>query len=141
MPMTHLYTIMCDDVRQENNGKFILIGMYSGGMTVPMIPISPPVLTFYVAVEIDRPGDYPFRMKLIHLETGKSIVDGSGQMQAQRPGRGQLIIPFRNLEFQAMGSYTFSIQMSDSNEPLVVYQFDVILRIPQRPQQQPRPGY
>lgn len=32
-------TIFCDQVRVENNGKFILIGTYTGGMTVSSFPV------------------------------------------------------------------------------------------------------
>src|SRR5260370_118196 len=30
MAFTHRYTLMCDEVRVENNGKLIIIGMYTG---------------------------------------------------------------------------------------------------------------
>ena len=38
MALEHKYTVMCDEVRVENNGKFLIIGMYAGHMTVPQLP-------------------------------------------------------------------------------------------------------
>lgn len=32
------YAILCDDIRQENNGKLIIIGMYSGDILVSNLP-------------------------------------------------------------------------------------------------------
>jgi hypothetical protein len=42
------YTIFCDDVRQEDNGKLLLIGVYAGVMFVPSFPFAAPRLTFRV---------------------------------------------------------------------------------------------
>ncbi len=28
MPITHQYTILCDEVRREDNGKLLVVGMY-----------------------------------------------------------------------------------------------------------------
>lgn len=43
-------TIFCDDIRREDNGKLLLIGMYVGGMTVvgpaPHIPTLAMFLTY-----------------------------------------------------------------------------------------------
>ena len=38
-------TIFCDDVRTENTGKEIAIGIYPGQLTLPVIPFVIPVLT------------------------------------------------------------------------------------------------
>ena len=32
-------SLLCDDVRQENNGKFLLIGLFDG-ITVPKLPVA-----------------------------------------------------------------------------------------------------
>ena len=32
MAMKHLYTLMCDEVRVENNGKLMIIGVYTPDM-------------------------------------------------------------------------------------------------------------
>jgi len=39
----NIYTIFCDDVRQEISGKFILIGVYSGDMNVNNGPATVPL--------------------------------------------------------------------------------------------------
>jgi hypothetical protein len=45
------YTIFCDDLRREANGKALYIGVYAGSIIVPFIPIG---LTSLVAMVIYR---------------------------------------------------------------------------------------
>jgi hypothetical protein len=50
------YTIFCDDLRREVNGKAIYIGVYAGAIVVPFVPIG---LTSLVAMVTyrERPGE------------------------------------------------------------------------------------
>jgi len=34
------YAIICDDIRREDNGKLIIIGVYGSDITVPVYPVS-----------------------------------------------------------------------------------------------------
>ena len=47
-----LSAIVCDDVREENNGKEILIGVYSGTIAVQEIPSPPLPLRCWVNLRI-----------------------------------------------------------------------------------------
>lgn len=49
-------TIFCDDIRKEANGKFILIGMYTGGMTFSVPP--PQVISLALLMTYVEPRDY-----------------------------------------------------------------------------------
>ena len=135
MAMKHLYTIMCDEVREEKNGKLMIIGMYTPDMSVPQIPFQVRTLTFFTVVESDVPGDFAFRMKLCHLETGKAIMEANGGIQIKRPGKCTLIAPLPSIQFQAVGPYTFSVNLTETKETLLVHQFSVLLRIPKQRQE------
>ena len=37
------YAILCDDIRKEDNGKMMLIGIYSGDILVPTFPSKLPL--------------------------------------------------------------------------------------------------
>jgi hypothetical protein len=37
--ITVKHVVVCDDIRREDNGKEILIGVYSGGIIVPQFPV------------------------------------------------------------------------------------------------------
>ena len=127
MAIKHLYTLMCDDVRVENNGKIIIVGLYLPDIGVSQIPAVLPTLNFFVAVEADRPGSLSFKMKMNHLETGKTLLDGGGQLEIKKPGMGSLMIPIRNVQFLEFGAYAFSVQLEEERDPLCVFQFSVQL--------------
>jgi hypothetical protein len=133
------YTIICDEVRQENNGKFIVIGVYNGTITIPQIPFMLPSLTFFQSLESDRLGMLNVRLKLQHLETGKNLVEGMGAVNFLRPGAGVNALRLQNVGFTAAGTYNFVLEIEGQKDPIIV-PFDVMLVIPQPQFQQPMPG-
>ncbi len=138
MAITQRFSVVCDDVRQENNGKYIIVGMYTPDMAVSQLPFVLPILTFLVWLESDRPGGFPFRMKLEHLETGKVLADGMGMANFQKPGVGISAIRLGGIQFSSPGAYTFSMQFDGQPEKLLT-QFAVILNI--APSTNPRQNF
>jgi len=130
------YTIICDEVRQEINGKFIIIGVYQGTITIPQIPFILPSLTFFQVLDGDRPGMWNVRMKLQHLESGKNVFEGMGAVNFQRSGQGVSALRFPNVPLLAAGPYNFVQEIEGQSDPIVTA-FDVLLVIPQQPQQVP----
>ena len=126
------YTIICDEVRQENNGKFIILGVYMGTITIPQIPFVLPSLTFFQLLESDRVGMFNVRMKLQHLETGKNLVEGMGGINIVRPGQAINALRLPNVPLIAAGTY-FVIEIEHERNPIIV-PFDVMLVIPQQHQ-------
>ena len=55
----HVFTIFCDDIRQEIGGKLSDIGVYGGQMFVPSFPITLPKLC--LVMSMITPVDTPFR--------------------------------------------------------------------------------
>ena len=53
--LTILSAVICDDIRMENNGKELLIGVYSGTIAVHAIPSSPLPLRCWVNLKIEGP--------------------------------------------------------------------------------------
>jgi hypothetical protein len=45
--------IVCDDIRREDNGKEIIIGVYSGSIVVPQFPATL-LLSLWVGLEAPR---------------------------------------------------------------------------------------
>ena len=59
------YSIFCDDIRNEDNGKAIFIGVYSGAMIVPSFPTTLP--SFCIALTILTPLERPFEKMRIRI--------------------------------------------------------------------------
>jgi len=135
--ITHRYTIVCDEVRKEDNGKILVIGMYMGNIAVPQIPFSLPSLTFLQVLDSDRPGHFSMRLRVQHLETGNTLVDGHGGMMFQQPGVAVMPIRFGNIAFQAVGTYNFIVEVEGQQLEPIITSFVVTLNIPQQGQIQP----
>lgn len=133
MPVSHKFSLICDEVRREDNGKFMIIGLYTPNVAVPQIPFVLPSLTFFNYLQADTAGEWDIRFRLTHLETGRNLAQGGGRIGARTPS--PLVLPLRlgNVQLQAVGPYTFSLEVDSLAEP-IVQTFDVILRIPQPPQ-------
>jgi hypothetical protein len=131
--ITSKYILVCDEVRQENTGKFLIIGLYTPDMTVPQLPFLLPHLTFFVALETDRPGNYGFRLQLQHLDSGARLADGMGGFGVLRPGMAVFPIRMQNIQIAASGSYMLSISIDGEREPITT-SFNVILNIPAQQQ-------
>ena len=89
MAITHKYTVMCDEIRREDSGKFFLIGVYSDAMLSISFPFTIPGLTFFMKLESDRTGAWSVRMQLQHLDSGEKLVEALGAISFLRPGRSE----------------------------------------------------
>ncbi len=118
--ITHKYTIVCDEVRTEDNGKLIVLGMYNGGsILVPRLPFQLPSLTFLMVLESEGEGRWPLTLKLTHLETGTVIADGHGSAQFLKPGTASVPIKLAPLKFTKEGAYDFFVQLNGLDQPVI----------------------
>jgi hypothetical protein len=133
MAITLKYTLVCDDVRQENNGKLLIIGLYTPNIAAFQIPMALPSLSFLQAVETDRPGQFTFRLQLQHLESGHQTAEARGVLNFVQPGYGINVVRFSNVLIDRLGTYNVILTVEDQREPIMT-SFDVMLVTP--PQQQ-----
>lgn len=126
MAITHRYTLICDDVRQENNGKLIIIGLYTPNVMAFQIPMSLPSLSFLQMMESDRPGQYTFRLQLQHLESGHQTAEARGILTFVQPGLGINVVRFNNVLIDRLGTYNLILTVEDHHDPFVT-SFDIML--------------
>jgi hypothetical protein len=146
MALAHQYTLICDDVRQENNGKFLILGMYTGNITVTQLPFGLPTLTFFQMLMADRLGGYTVRVQLQNVESGRVLAQAIVMMEVNQAPNGLpvpvLNIPkFGNVLFDRAGAYSLNVTIDGQADPIIV-PFDVVLNIQMGPQagQPPQPG-
>jgi hypothetical protein len=136
MAITHKYTIMCDEMRREDNGKLLLIGVYQEAMLSPQFPFALPGLTFFMKLDSDRPGSWSIRMRLEHLDSGEKIIEALGALTFQRPGPGINPVHLPPLQFKAPGVYHFVLEIEGQKDP-ILYEFSVGLQGQVLPGNQP----
>jgi len=138
MALTQQYTLVCDDVRQENNGKFIILGMYMGNITVTQLPFALPVLTFFQSLLADRLGGYTVRVQLQNVETGRILAQAIAMMEVNQAPTGLPVtvlnvVRFANVLFDRAGAYSLNVAIDGQHDPIIV-PFDVVLNIQIAPQ-------
>jgi uncharacterized protein DUF6941 len=133
MAITARYILMADDIRREDSGKIIIMGMYTPDMTVMQIPFVMPTLAFFLNLESDRPGNFRFSTRITHQDTGNVVpqTDGMGMLAVTNPQQaGIAAVKFVGVTFNAPGLYSFSLEIDGQREP-IVSTFNVQLVIPQ----------
>ena len=105
--------LLCDDVRQENNGKFILIGLFDA-IFAAQWPLRYPRL-FVVTRWCSGTGSFTQRTRLLRPDQKNLVTEG-------RPIRFQMNDPetlvtnieaFFNLEFLGAGAHWIEILLGD----------------------------
>ncbi len=119
---TLLFSVLCDDVRREDNGKFILIGLFEtiGARKFPAIHPALFIMNCWTS------GIGNFYQK-------SRIVDKSGRLLAEDretafslqdlKAKHRIIARFNNLKFDASGEYAVEVLLNKDLKvryPLVV---------------------
>jgi hypothetical protein len=127
MPIAARYTLICDEVRIENTGKLIIIGLYGPDIQVPQFPWVLPSLTILEGLNVDQAGNYQFHGSLKHRDSNAEIAHVQGVIAISRHGFGFLPIRFGNLEISKEGAYVFVLNIVDQAES-IMSGFDIVLR-------------
>jgi len=126
-------SLMCDDVRQERNGKFILIGLYDG-LAVPKFPA-----VFQRICIVNRwccgVGTFKQRSRIVKAEGGAALVEGKEVcvQLSDAEASATSVELFMNVKFETEGTYWVEILLDG----------DLKLRYPLRARvvkPQPPPG-
>jgi hypothetical protein len=103
-----LFGIVCDDVRREDNGKLVLIGVYGGSILVPSFPATV-VLSLVLAVDVSNaPVDVNAKFQV--LLGDQKILGGTGQIRAI--GNGRHLFQIKNLLIEAPQAGLLTFQLS-----------------------------
>lgn len=97
--------LLCDDVRQERNGKFILIGLFDAIM-VPSLPVRYPRL-FMVTRWCSGEGDFTQRSRILKPDGANVLVEGQN-IPVKLPNTeasATNVEIFLNVEFQEEGTH------------------------------------
>lgn len=98
-------SLLCDDVRQERNGKFILIGLFDS-IAAPQIPILYPRL-FMVNRWCSGQGDFKQRTRILRPDQSSSVVEGK-DIPVRLPSAESTatnVEVFMNVKFEQEGTH------------------------------------
>lgn len=102
-------SILCDDVRQERNGKFILIGLFDA-IAVPTFPIVYPRL-FMVTRWCGGEGVFKQRTRILKPDQVNVLIEGKDiPVHLPTPeATATNVEAFMNVKFEEAGTYWIEI--------------------------------
>lgn len=103
--------ILCDDVRQERNGKFILIGLFDA-IVIPQLPVRYPRL-FLVTRWCSGEGEFHQKSKILKPDMSSPLVQGQNiPVRLPNPeATATNVEVFLNVEFTEPGTYWVEIHL------------------------------
>lgn len=83
--------VVCDDIRQENNGKYLIIGMYSDSFVPNRFPVATQ-LAFGVWATVEKAGNYTCDFEVV-IEPDGTPVGGIKAEFKMEEGQRDAFIP------------------------------------------------
>ena len=71
--------VLCDDVRFENNGKLLLIGVYSDVIQVVNLPLQMRSIGLAIKAKVTETGKFPFSVTVSDPQ-GNKLLDANGEL-------------------------------------------------------------
>ncbi|MET3521472.1 hypothetical protein [Mesorhizobium abyssinicae] len=110
------FGFVCDDARQETNGKMMFIGAFSGDIVMPEIP-QQLAIRLVLYLENDGPGTYEVEAGVFY--EGKAIAGASGQLQSTKMGGSFVPIPMI-IPINGPGTLTFKFRQAGKRWQTVI---------------------
>jgi hypothetical protein len=106
---SHIKTVViCDDVRRELNNKEILIGVYSGSVTVPSYPALIR-LSFWFEIESTKIGAYHWAVK-IETPSGNPPIEIEFDAEVAEAGDSSVVFPALPIAVERDGEIVISVK-------------------------------
>lgn len=123
-PLKIASAIICDDIRVENTGKYLLIGVYVSNVLVRDFPSRLP-LTFWTEVEPAKTGEFSAEMRVINVDDSSVLMNGQINFKFAKVATSAIAVPRISVEFQKPGSFEFQWKLDGTADWLAVKRFIV----------------
>lgn len=108
---TLLFSVLCDDVRREDNGKFILIGLFET-IGARSFPVRHPNL-YVMNCWASGMGSFRQRTRIVTPENSKLIEDEETEFTLPSlKSKHRVVARFNNIHFQTPGEYAVEVLLN-----------------------------
>lgn len=115
--------VICDDVRKEDSGKEILIGVYTGKiLSHSQPPLHLGKFCIWLGCTMYFTGDEEVSFEVVS-PTGQNILGGSGVINVKQEGKTAITLPFYSIHLPDLGTY--SIRFGLGQSPRKIGEFEV----------------
>ncbi|MDP8297532.1 MAG: hypothetical protein RAP41_05055 [Candidatus Orphnella occulta] len=119
---TLLFSILCDDVRREDNGKFMLIGLFET-IGSASFPVMHPAL-FVMNCWCSGVGDFTQKTRIVAPGNTRLIEDKETKFSLSSiKAKHRIVARFNNIRFNDPGEYAVEVLLNDELKvryPLVI---------------------
>lgn len=119
--------MICDDIRTEDNGKHIFIGVYEDNIVVNTLPTILPQIYVYTKWNTEETNIQKFELK-ISQPNGKVIGPLTGEFDL--PAKKKALIQWGISPFNLASTGTYLIDATINGKNTHIGSFDVILKKP-----------
>lgn len=139
--------IVCDDVRQEDNGKSLLIGVYVGDIVLPRLPSALRLAFYFVGIGREPSGPMEFKIKHSLKNGEHHTVKAQAVIEGAEAGRNGTVV-FTGVPFNFDELTELEISVKDGDEWRAIDKKRVVAREqslissnePQQPSERSQPG-
>ena len=103
-----LFGIVCDDVRREDNGKELILGVYSGSILVPTFP-SNLMLSFWAQYQASAAGHSVMDARVLSAQR-TTLVQLKLNIDVSDVGCGSIYLPPLPIQVQSHGELHWQIK-------------------------------
>ena len=119
---TLLFSVLCDDVRREDNGKFMLLGLFET-IGAASFPVAHPTL-YVMNCWCSGLGAFKQKTRIVTPENTKLVEDEvTGFKLPDLKAKHRIVARFNNIRFQKEGEYAVEVLLNDELKvryPLIV---------------------
>jgi len=124
IPPTLLFSVLCDDVRREDNGKFILLGLFET-IGSKVFPATHPTI-YVMNCWCSGLGPFRQRTRILDIKGNVLVQDEETSFQlTSLKAKHRIIARFNNLLLQSPGEYSVEVLLDNDLKvryPLIVEQ-------------------
>jgi len=125
MALTLRATLICDEIRREDNGKLLFVGVYTPNLVVRQLPATLPLCAFQMW-DSDSSATHQFRLVIQHMESRSVVLDGSMSIDVPSAGTGFLTLRMGLLRFETEGTYELLVLLDGQDTPAGRHAFEVL---------------
>jgi hypothetical protein len=119
--------VLCDIIRQENNGKFILIGVYGKDIGVAGFPSNLRV-SWFITIEYLKLGKSISYFQVTG-PNNSTLISGNFEIDAKEQGKAGIVrLDNMPLQLQSGGPISFQLRFDPNEEWRTIKKIDVALR-------------
>lgn len=106
----HIFTVCCDDFRQEVSGKITLVGLYTDTITLNIPPIANIALLWFITRVSGGEGEFKISHSLLDPK-GNDLLAGSNKttIKASPNTQGYIAIRISPLKIEKEGTYCYKV--------------------------------